>query len=149
MSSSAVSFSAPFVGLIIDCCGALVVLIAAAIVGAIGAILSAYAPTLTVVIVGYGVFMGMYYYYYYYYYYYVPTIGNVARIDFLYVSFRLSKGDLCVSLRLSKGIIFCTFQHPDKFFYCKILKFFTTISFYSVNIICLAFKLLRNIFKTW
>ena len=60
MSSSAVSFSAPFVGLIIDCCGALVVLIVAAIVGAIGAILSAYAPTLTVVIVGYGVFMGMY-----------------------------------------------------------------------------------------
>ena len=83
MSSSAVSFSAPFVGLIIDCCGALVVLIAAAIVGAIGAILSAYAPTLTVVIVGYGVFMGMYYYYYYYYY--VPTIGNVARIDYFCV----------------------------------------------------------------
>ena len=54
------SFSAPLVGLLIDSCGAWVILIAGAIAGAIGALLAAFAPTLTLVIVGYGVFIGMY-----------------------------------------------------------------------------------------
>ena len=45
-------------GVLIDYCGAWVILIAAAIAGATGAILSAVAPTLNLVIVGYGVFIG-------------------------------------------------------------------------------------------